>query len=111
MKKFFTPLLLTLTALVGGGVVAGSYFAKEAIVSKGETVDNDVLDPFVSSLYGEEAKGSVTYTIASEDKKGYVQQAFAVKFTDDEKVIVTRELDLTAEQVSSIFFDGNLPVR
>ena len=34
-----------------------------------------------------------------------------VKFTDAEKVIVSRELDLTGEQVNVIFFDGNLPVR
>nr|DAD69610.1 MAG TPA: Protein of unknown function (DUF739) [Myoviridae sp. ctbwh6] len=46
-------------------------------------------------------------SVGSYSKK----EAGAVKFTDDEKVIVTRELDLTAEQVSSIFFDGNLPVR
>lgn len=32
-----------------------------------------------------------------------------VKFSDEEKVIVARELDLTHEQVISIFFDGNLP--
>ena len=34
-----------------------------------------------------------------------------VKFTDEEKVIVSRELDLTSEQVNAIFFDGNLPKR
>lgn len=34
-----------------------------------------------------------------------------VKFTDEEKVIVTRELDLSNEQVNTIFFDGNLPYR
>ena len=34
-----------------------------------------------------------------------------VKFTDEEKVIVSRELDLTSEQVNGIFFDGNLPKR
>lgn len=34
-----------------------------------------------------------------------------VKFSDEEKVIVTRELDLTSEQVNAIFFDGNLPKR
>lgn len=32
-----------------------------------------------------------------------------VKFSDEEKVIVAKELDLTAEQVNGIFFDGNLP--
>lgn len=31
-----------------------------------------------------------------------------VKFTDEEKVIVTRELDLTNGQVNTIFFDGKL---
>ena len=34
-----------------------------------------------------------------------------VKFTDAEKIIVSRELDLTSEQVNAIFFDGNLPNR
>ena len=32
-----------------------------------------------------------------------------VAFNDEEKVIVARELDLTLEQVSEIFFDGKLP--
>lgn len=32
-----------------------------------------------------------------------------VQFTDEEKVIVTRELDLSREQFDDIFFDGNLP--
>ena len=34
-----------------------------------------------------------------------------VKFTDAEKIIVSRELDLTSEQINAIFFDGNLPKR
>lgn len=34
-----------------------------------------------------------------------------VKFSDEEKVIVARELDLTHEQVNAIFFDGSLPKR
>lgn len=34
-----------------------------------------------------------------------------VKFTDEEKVIVSRELGLTSEQVNAIFFNGNLPNR
>lgn len=34
-----------------------------------------------------------------------------VKFSDEEKVIVARELDLTHEQVNAIFFDGSLPQR
>ena len=34
-----------------------------------------------------------------------------VGFSDEEKVIVARELDLTPEQVNVIFFDGCLPIR
>ena len=34
-----------------------------------------------------------------------------VKFSDEEKIIVARELDLTSEQVNSIFFDSSLPER
>ena len=30
-------------------------------------------------------------------------------FSDDEKVIIAKELELTLEQVSEIFFDGKLP--
>ena len=55
----------------------------------------------------EDMAKAIGKSVGSNSKK----EAGAVKFTDDEKVIVTRELDLTAEQVSSIFFDGNLPVR
>ena len=32
-------------------------------------------------------------------------------FSDDEKIIIARELDLTSEQVNSIFFDSSLPQR
>ena len=34
-----------------------------------------------------------------------------VKFSDEEKIIVARVLDLTSEQVNSIFFDSSLPKR
>ena len=34
-----------------------------------------------------------------------------VKFSDEEKIIVARVLDLTSEQVNSIFFDSSLPQR
>lgn len=34
-----------------------------------------------------------------------------VGFSDEEKVIVARELGLTPEQVNDIFFDGSLPLR
>ena len=34
-----------------------------------------------------------------------------VRFSDEEKVIIARELDLTADQVNAIFFDGSLPCR
>lgn len=34
-----------------------------------------------------------------------------VKFSDKEKIIVARVLDLTSEQVNSIFFDSSLPQR
>ena len=34
-----------------------------------------------------------------------------VKFSDEEKIIAARELDLTSEQVNSIFFDSSLPER
>ena len=32
-----------------------------------------------------------------------------VQFNDAEKACITRDLDLTAEQFNTIFFDGNLP--
>lgn len=32
-----------------------------------------------------------------------------VSFSDEEKVIISKELDLTFEQFNVIFFDGNLP--
>lgn len=34
-----------------------------------------------------------------------------VKFSDEEKVTVSKELELTTEQFNAIFFDGNLPMR
>ena len=34
-----------------------------------------------------------------------------VGFSDEEKIIIARELDLTGDQVNAIFFDGSLPCR
>ena len=34
-----------------------------------------------------------------------------VGFSDEEKVIIARELDLTGDKVNDIFFDGSLPCR
>ena len=34
-----------------------------------------------------------------------------VGFSDEEKVIIARELDLTGDQVNAIFFDGSLLYR
>ena len=34
-----------------------------------------------------------------------------VKFSDEEKVTVSKELELTTDQFNAIFFDGNLPLR
>lgn len=34
-----------------------------------------------------------------------------VGFSDKEKIIIARELDLTGGQVNAIFFDGSLPCR
>ncbi len=33
-----------------------------------------------------------------------------IRFTDEEKVILTRELGLTGRQYNAIFFDGSLPL-
>lgn len=41
----------------------------------------------------------------AKKERGYV------KFSDEEKVIIARELDLTSEQVNAIFFDSCLPWR
>lgn len=34
-----------------------------------------------------------------------------VRFSSDEIATVTKELELTPEQVNAIFFDNNLPIR
>ena len=34
-----------------------------------------------------------------------------VGFSDEEKIVIAKELELTADQVNAIFFDGNLPNR
>ena len=34
-----------------------------------------------------------------------------VRFSSDEITTVTKELELTPEQVNAIFFDNNLPIR
>ena len=53
----------------------------------------------------EDMAAAIGKSVVSYSKK----ERGEVKFTDEEKVIVTRELDLTNGQVNNIFFDGNLP--
>lgn len=53
----------------------------------------------------EDMAAAIGKSVVSYSKK----ERGEVKFTDEEKVIVTRELDLTNGQVNTIFFDGNLP--
>lgn len=55
----------------------------------------------------EEMAAAIGKSVVSYAKK----ERGEVKFSDDEKVIVARELDLTAEQVNAIFFNGSLPIR
>lgn len=53
----------------------------------------------------EDMAAAIGKSVVSYSKK----ERGEVKFTDEEKVIVARELDLTNGQVNNIFFDGNLP--
>lgn len=39
------------------------------------------------------------------------KEAGHVGFTDEEKLLITADLDLTAEEFDAIFYDGNLPKR
>ena len=53
----------------------------------------------------EDMAAAIGKSVVSYSKK----ERGEVKFTDEEKVIVARELDLANGQVNTIFFDGNLP--
>lgn len=53
----------------------------------------------------EDMAAAIGKSVVSYSKK----ERGEVKFTDEEKVIVARELDLTNGQVNTIFFDGSLP--
>ena len=53
----------------------------------------------------EDMAAAIGKSVISYTKK----ESGKVKFSDEEKVIVAKELDLTSEQVNAIFFDGNLP--
>ena len=55
----------------------------------------------------EDMAAAIGKSVVSYSKK----ERGEVKFTDEEKVIVARELDLTNGQANTIFFDGNLPER
>lgn len=39
------------------------------------------------------------------------KEAGQVGFTDEEKLLITADLNLTAEEFDAIFYDGNLPKR
>ena len=55
----------------------------------------------------EDMAGLIGKSVVSYAKK----ERGEVNFSDEEKVIVARELELTSGQVNAIFFDGNLPSR
>ena len=50
---------------------------------------------------------AISKSVASYAKK----ERGEIRFSDDEKIIIARELDLTGDQVNAIFFDGSLPNR
>ncbi len=64
--------------------------------------------------YARKRKGKTKADMAAAIGKSVVsyskKERGDVKFTDEEKVILTRELGLTGSQYNSIFFDGNLPL-
>lgn len=57
----------------------------------------------------EKSKADMAAAIGKSEVSYAKKERGDVKFSDEEKVIVARELELTPEQVNSIFFDGNLP--
>ena len=63
--------------------------------------------------YVRKKKGKTTRDMAALIGKSPVsygkKERGEIKFSDDEKVIVARELELTQEQFNYLFFDGNLP--
>lgn len=55
----------------------------------------------------EDMAAAIGKSVVSYSKK----ERGEVKFSDEEKAIISRELDLTGEQFNAIFFDGNLPFQ
>lgn len=55
----------------------------------------------------EEMAAAIGKTVISYSKK----ERGDINFNDDEKLVIVKELDLTPEQVNTIFFDGSLPSR
>lgn len=65
--------------------------------------------------YARKRKGRTKEEMAALIGKSVVsyckKERGVVCFSDREKIIITKELNLSAEQVNDIFFDGNLPIR
>lgn len=56
-------------------------------------------------------KGEMAQVIQKSEVSYNKKERGEVAFSDDEKLALTAELDLTYEQFNTIFFDGNLPFR
>lgn len=57
------------------------------------------------------SKADMAVAIGKSEVSYAKKERGEVKFSDEEKVTVSKELELTTEQFNAIFFDGNLPMR
>lgn len=57
------------------------------------------------------SRGDIARLIGKSRNAYAKKESGGSAFTDEEKLAIAEELDLTAEQFDDIFFDGKLPKR
>lgn len=71
----------------------------------------DAMELKIARIRKKKSAKDLAFAIGKSTASYNKKERGEVRFSSDEIATVTKELELTPEQVNAIFFDNNLPIR
>ena len=71
----------------------------------------DAMELNIARIRKKKSAKDLAFAIGKSTASYNKKERGEVRFSSDEITTVTKELELTPEQVNAIFFDNNLPIR
>lgn len=71
----------------------------------------DAMELKIARIRKKKSAKDLAFAIGKSTASYNKKERGEVRFSSDEITTVTKELELTPEQVNAIFFDNNLPIR